>query len=194
MTITLSTTSSNDLIIVDVINTQSSIHGTITVSGSTLGSFTQRAEVDNGSTNTACWRFYKVAASPLSSEIITVSSTISQYLDAVAYGVSGANTVSPWQVASVTGTTEPQSITTSDAAFVTANIVINGSVTTDTGWTAPTPNVSFGLWEYRIPTGAGTFTVSAAGATTQNVILDAIAPAAGGGPTLFLRTLMGEGV
>jgi hypothetical protein len=90
VSVTLTTTHSPDVIYVVVGADQGTIN-TPTASGLT---FTKRTEADG--TNARVATFYAIATSPLSSKSITVRDSSSSNLEIVVFGISGANTVTPF--------------------------------------------------------------------------------------------------
>ncbi len=99
-TVTLSTTNANDVIVVEETNENGPNAAVLTVSSVTASglSFAQRSSFTLGApTYQDAEVWWAVASSPLASTVITV--TISGTTDdasLVAFGVSGANTASPW--------------------------------------------------------------------------------------------------
>lgn len=146
-TATLTTTSSNDIIVVIVQGNDGPITG---VSGSTLGAFTRRGGVTAGSQALDVW--YKIAASPVTSEVITATQTVSNFMSLDAFGVSGANTVSPFDGTIVTANSDPVSISTTNANTLIFGSFGEGSVASPTsgaGWTQLS-GANFQLTEYKI--------------------------------------------
>ena len=92
-TVTLSTSHANDVIFMCANIAHTGTNSTITsVSGSSLGSFTLAANTASTfAGNLSCW--YKVAASALTSEVITATVASASGFQALsAWGVNGANT------------------------------------------------------------------------------------------------------
>ena len=117
----LTTSNPNDVIIVDILTTGGPV-SSVTASGLT---FAQRASAYWSSPLSGMERWYAVSGGVLSSLSITVDTAVASFLGVLAYGVSGANTSSPFQVSSVTGENgsggvDPLSISPTGNAFVTA--------------------------------------------------------------------------
>lgn len=93
-TITLSTSNSNDIIIVAAFLNG----GPITSVTSANLTFTLRVRIlDSAGGDQYVEEWYAVASSPLSSEVITINGTVNgSYLEAVAFAISGANTSTIW--------------------------------------------------------------------------------------------------
>lgn len=200
----LTTTQSNDVIIVDIY-TQGGPITSVTAPGLT---FAQRASAYLSIVGLERW--WAIAASPLSAVSITVNSTTNGNLVPVAYGISGANTSSPFQVASVTaenvsGGVDPLSITTTGAAMVIAayETQLTPNITAGSGFTpifdATTAAINTCI-EYQIEASAGTVspTLATGAGMAQAGIVDAIAPASAGGDTfanngslIFMRDKIG---
>lgn len=91
-TLTITTSNSNDVVLVLMASSSTSTPPTVTSSHLT---FTQRA-VGNRFNSQLCYAFYAIAASPLTSEIITVTFPAASAGMANAIAISGANTASPF--------------------------------------------------------------------------------------------------
>lgn len=92
LTLTLTTSAANDVIIVCIAPNA----GPVASVSSANVTYTKRStnNLAGASFPEECW--YGIASSPLSSEVITVTQQSSAFISAVAFGVSGANTSSPF--------------------------------------------------------------------------------------------------
>lgn len=181
LTVTLTTTLSSDLIIIDVLTNAGPIS---TVSSPTLGSFQLRA-TSGGASGNDLERWYAVASGPLTSEVITISQTGSGFMAACGYAINGANTSSPWQVASVTSAafpSDPLSITLTGAAMIVGCYRMNStaSPTAGSGYTLLS-GANFHISEYAIEASSGAYSVTlTTGAGDSNGgIIDAVVAASG---------------
>lgn len=91
-TLTLTTTQSNDVIV--AIIAANALGSSVTAPGLT---FTQRSQANNSGSAWRVTTFYAIAASPLSNVTITLNWSNGNVLTSCwVFGVSGANTVTPW--------------------------------------------------------------------------------------------------
>jgi hypothetical protein len=118
-TITLSTSNTNDVIIV-VIGLISSHPTASTPIDTSLLSWSTRASISSG-TYGGLYEFYAISSGTLSSDVITcANSNVNGRISCNAFGISGANTVSPFDPASActnngnTGTTASCTLTTTN--------------------------------------------------------------------------------
>lgn len=158
VTLTLTTSSANDVI--EVGAEANATSGTITISSVTATglTFTQRSHV-SPLANQIVDVWYAKASSALSSVAITVNfSQSTNFYVATAFGISGANTASPFDTnASVpvanTAAADP-TISTSNAndfIFGVMRFSTGASPTAGTGWTAIyNPATKYFLAEYKI--------------------------------------------
>lgn len=117
-TATLTTTQANDVIILF----GEANSGPLTAVSDTA-SLTWHHRADTNSTGNDIEEWYAVASSALSADIITATQTASAFMTIDTFGVSGANTTSPFDSSAVTSTTDPVSISTTHAN----TMVIGGS-------------------------------------------------------------------
>lgn len=158
-TITISTTNSNDIIIVDF--TDSVLFSTAAPTSANL-TFSNRIAYTGAASQTLL-RYYAVASSPLTSEVITIGTLNNGFSRGTAFAVSGADTASPFDTGSTqTGDADPISITTS-----TANTMVIGYYTCNTptspgsGYTTINSAASdFAISEYRVVSSANTYSVT----------------------------------
>jgi hypothetical protein len=146
LTFSLTTTSSPDRIIVGVFAFWVGSVPSISVSGSTIGSFTARGtQINDGAGNHYFLEFFKDAASTLSSETITVTITGSNsnyFITTAGFGISGASSYAFDANAALPGTSTTAgtnaTVTTSNANdFIYAFIVDqSGSGSAGSGWTS----------------------------------------------------------
>lgn len=188
--VTLSTTNSNDLIVVDVASNGSPVVS-LTSAHLTFSPLHARAGTDPQDIE----RWFAVAASPLSSEVITVTVTGSgSFNSTTAYGISGANTASPWDSGgpqtSAASPSDPISITTTNAntmAIATYRMANTGSPTNGTGFTQIAALAgSFAISEFKILSSIQTLscTLNAGAADAGAGIVDAVVAASGVSDTL----------
>jgi hypothetical protein len=103
---TLTTTQAGDVIIVIVGPNGGPITG---VSGSSLGACTFRARTTGvGNAGHVLEEWFCVASSPLSNEVITATQTTSDFVTIDVFGISGANTSSPFDGTAVTASVSPR--------------------------------------------------------------------------------------
>lgn len=186
-TVSLTTTNSNDLIVVDILNVGACF--TAAVSGSTLGSFGAAHANDAG---VQSFRFAKLAASPLSAEVLTISGLNPTFNTVDAYAISGANTSTPFDAggpvtANGAAPQDPLSITTVNAKTMVIGAFSTGtaSPTAGAGFTL-IGGANFQLTEYKILSAAQTLSVTMGTGvgTATVVILDGVVEAAAAGDTL----------
>lgn len=175
-TVTISTTNSNDVIIMDL--SDSSGASSAVVSSPSL-TWTKRTSVFPGSATTERW--FAIAASPLTSEVITISGLSNSFSRGTAVAISGANTAAPFDAGGpVSGSTaDPQSITTaSPNTLILAYFTCNTPTSPGAGWTTVhTAAGDFAISEYQTQTAAGTYsaTLGTGGTgTASTFIIDGI--------------------
>jgi hypothetical protein len=177
--VTLSTTKSNDIIVVAIEDNGGAITG---VTGGGL-TWARRATITGGGSNLETW--WALAASPLSGVSITVTPTSSGFTTVTAFGVNGAHTAAPWDVNAAlpnhsSGTpSDPRSATTtaSNTMIIGAFRDSTSSPTAGAGYTAIQLNADFALTEYQIvssPQTALAVTVGTGVSNTNGGIADAI--------------------
>lgn len=170
VTATMSTSLANNIIMVSVLSNGGAVSG---VSGSTLGLFTRRATNGAASPQETWW---KLATGVLTSEVITVSAPAA-FTTVIAFAVNGSRTASPFDGTAVTGTTDPLSITTTNANTMVLGCWRGGvpSMTAGAGFTAIQLNADFALSEYKLLSSAQTISVTiGTGAGGGAGIVDAI--------------------
>jgi hypothetical protein len=181
-TLTISTTQSNDILILFVQNNNAIIN---TVTSTSL-TWTMREETALPSVS----EWYAKAASPLSSEVVTITFDTggSSFDQEVVFAVSGANYSSPFDTnASIPekGTTagNPTFSTTGAATLVVSSqrFTSTATPTAGSGWTSLYgPSNGYGVSIYKAFSSAQTGTTALTSATDQNGwIVDALVPAAG---------------
>lgn len=185
-TITISTTNANDLIIVDVECGGTSF--TTGVSSPTLGTFALHA---NG--NFQIFRYYAVASTPLTGEVITVTQGTGAYTSAIAYAISGANTASPWDAGGpISGQgaapQDPKSITTVNSnTMVIAGFATNNQNPTAGSGLTTIQGQLFQLAEYEVLSSAQTLscTIGTGSGTAISFMIDAVKAAATTSPVIL---------
>jgi hypothetical protein len=190
--VSLTTTQTNDLIYV-VVSTSST--PTVTMTGGGL-SWNLRGSQANGGAGKV-WTFYAVSPSILSSATITANLGASQRFVLIAFGISGANTATPFDpnlgsVASSTGTISTASVsftTTTTNDFVIGALYVNNNPTVTSGSGFSTiaitrySNQVTGAAENKDGTPAGAQTVSyslSSSSWAWAIIGDAVVPATSG--------------
>ena len=184
--VSLTTANANDVIIVDVVQ-----NGTSVSSVSDAAGLVWHARAIAGTPPFATYEYYAIAPNALSSDAITVNFVgTASYVDVNAFGVSGANTASPFDSnVSVPATpgTSVGSITTSNAndiIFAGYRFGSNASPVAGAGWTAINASGNYYLSEYKIVSATQAGLVATASTGDQNGgIVDAIAQAPASAPT-----------
>lgn len=170
---TLTTTSTNDVIIAIVTTNGQPITG---IAGGGL-TWNFRGAALGGGGAIEVW--YAIAAGTLAAQTITATQTTSAFATIDVFGISGANTTTPFDGTTVTGTGDPISISTT-----AADTFIFGGFTNPTnpgaGWTLIS-GANFQLAEYQIVTTAQTNLSVSVGApdtgTSNRAIADAVVKA-----------------
>jgi FecR protein len=183
--VSLTTSNANDVIIVDIVQ-----------NGATVSSVTDTAGLQwhlravAGAVPFATYEYYAIAPNALSADAITVNFVgTTSYVDVNAFGVSGANTSSPFDSnASVPApTTSTGSITTSNAddfIFAGYRFGFNATPTAGSGWTAINASGDYYLSEYQIVSTTQAGLVATASSADENGgIVDAIVRAPASAPT-----------
>ena len=173
--VTLTTTQANDVIILEVVE-----------NGSTVGSVADAAgliwnvRAVAGSGSNLIYEYYAIASTPLSADAITVNFTgTASYADLNAFGVSGANTSSPFDTSVPTNAaTSTGAVTTSNANdFVFAGYRFASDATPSAGssWTAINASGGYYLSEYQITSSTQTGLVATASTADEDGgIVDAV--------------------
>lgn len=165
--LTLTTTKSNDIIVVfAAINSQG---GDPTVSGGGLTWGSKRSTTFTGA-GSGIWEFTAVAASPLSGVSITIAPFSDAYTEVCIFGISGANTSS-------FDTGGPQTTTGTSVAITTANandFVFYSSRTSSGTISSGFTQIGTGVFQitgYQIVTVTNTYT--ATDSNSNGMIIDA---------------------
>lgn len=182
--LTLTTTQSNDYIMVAAVTNS---FGIASVVGSSLGAFTMiETALRGGTSSVQVWA--KFAASPLTSEVITITQNDDNFMTCDGWAVSGTGQTSlVWTTNSpqkVVNSSANVSITTTEAASVVfgAHAVNDDGVTQGSGFTL-IYGAGYALTQYKELSAPGTTTITTGGTTLQASIATAI-PIGGGGPGL----------
>src|SRR6185437_8070754 len=138
-----------------------------------------------GTSPNTVYEYYAIAPNAISNDVITVNFAGSaNYADLNAFGVSGANTSSPFDPnASVAATpaTSTGSVTTSNASdfvFAAYRFSSNSNPSAGPGWTAINSSGGYYLSEYQVVSATQNGLVATASSTDQNGgIVDAIVAA-----------------
>jgi len=187
LTITLTTTSVNDIIIVQVAANNTNA---LSVASPTLGSFTRRALLGD---HDDIEEWYAVSSTALTGEVITITYDNSGplFVSGCAFGVSGANTSTIWDSnsslpATSAASADPTFSTTNATTFVTATMRLSGTPTptAGTGWTAIyNGSGAYFISQYKIFSSAQTGTTAPLGTGSgdeNGSIVDALIPAVTG--------------
>jgi hypothetical protein len=166
----LTTSDTNDIIIVTIIG-----NATVSsVSSPSLGSFNTvpGAACQVSSNFTDIW--WAKSSGALTGENITVTMSSSTYCTAIAFGVNGANTSSPFDANAVTNTgTDTQSVaisTTAANTFIVGAFLVDGN-SPAAGWTQIQSQTTYNFTEYQL------FSSSQSG---LSVSLNGLSPGANG--------------
>ena len=186
--VTLTTSNTDDVIIVIATVNQGPI---TSISGAGL---TWNFIASGGTGIAAIEIWYAIASSALSSQTITVTQTASGFITVDAFGISGANTSSPFDANAstpATGTTATLTVSTDTAdTFIIGGYRFGStaSPTEGTGWTKIF-GANFQLSEFKIvsSTQSSLSVAIGTGAGDQNGgVADAVVIAAAGGASLLL--------
>jgi hypothetical protein len=188
ITCTLTTTQANDYIIVSIAANKGPV---VSVSGSSLGSFTRIGQTHDGGFQLYSETWAKFSSAALTSEVITITQTGSDYLIANAFGVSGSNQTSLVWDANTPTTAGGSGMTlfnytpaSSTNTMVIASLVSQGGANTNpaAGWTDIESN-DYLADSYRITASTSTVTASLdSGGTTFNRAIGIGIPEAASGP------------
>ena len=197
--VTLTTANANDVIILDIVQNGTTVN---TVSDTAGLVWHQRAVA--GTPPFLIYEYYAIAPTALSADAITVNfAGTPGYVDLNTFGVSGANTLAPFDTnvsLPATPAVSTGSVTTSNANdFIFAGYRSNdASSDAGSGWTAINTNPDYNLAEYQIVSTTQAGLVATASSTDQtggivDAIVQATAPAVtgmltvGAGSTLNLN-------
>lgn len=189
VTVTISTTNANDVIICDVIDAAAFSLAVVT---STSLTWTNHASLTGIGGSNSMSRWYAIASSPLSGEVVTVSGLGATFANVLVYSISGANTSTPFDAGGPVATQgtaiDPLSITTVNPNTMITGVYLESSAspTAGAGFTM-LGTLSFSITEYAFKTSTGTYSVPiGTGAGTANGgIIDAIVQASAGGDILM---------
>ncbi len=170
-TVSLTTSNANDVIIVAVMVANAS--NTVTITDTSSLTWNARTSANN---TAYLYEFYAIASSALSADTITVTLASTDNVLIVAFGVSGANTTTPFNTAAVTNTgsttTPTGNITTTGSTLVYGLFGLYntaGTFAAGSGYTAiQSGNIASGKGkkaatigsEYALESASGTYTVS----------------------------------
>lgn len=180
-TVQLTTSRANDLIIVDVVQ-----NGTTVASVADGAGLVWQQRAVAGSSGETIEEYYALAPTALTADSITVKfAGTASYADVNAFGVSGANTASPFDTgAPATGGAGPASISTANATdMIVASSRFAADATPSAGanWTAISASGGYYLSEYQLVSATEQNLKATASTADQNgSIIDAIQQA---GPT-----------
>jgi hypothetical protein len=178
-TVALTTKNANDVIILDIIQNDSSVASVSDAAGLT---WHQRAmSTVSGVGSDTIYEYYAIAPTALSADAISVSfKGATSYVDLNAFGVSGANTASPFDVVGpATATAGAASISTNsadDLIFAGYRFWLNETPTAGSGWSTIDSGAGYYLSEYQLVAAKQAALMATASTTDQNGgIVDAIA-------------------
>ena len=191
--VSLTTTHTNDVIILDIVQNSASVSSVTDTAGL---AWHQRAVTGTGVQT--IYEYYAIAANALSSDVITVNfAGAASYVDLNAFGVSGANTSSPFDSnvsVPATPAASTGAVTTSNANdFIVAGYRFGSDATpaAGSGWTAINASGDYYLSEYKIVSSTQAGLVATASTGDENggivdAIVQAVAPppSAGGALTV----------
>lgn len=196
LAVTLTTTAAGVVIVCVTTN-----GGPVTSITNTAGlSWALRKRADTGNTNFTIEEWYAISSGALSSDQITVNTNSIGYLTVTAFGVSGANNVSPFDTnaaipAGASGAPSALVPLTTDNAndFLLAayRFISTASPTAGSGWTTISGS-NFMLVEYQIVSAtqsAANATITTGNGDQGGGVADAIVQASGG-DTLFAQSVM----
>ena len=184
--VTLTTTKTNDVIILDIVQNGTAVSSVSDVAGL---NWHQRAVA--GTAGQTIYEYYAIAANALSADVITVNfAGAASYADLNAFGVSGANTSSPFD----SNVSVPASPAASTGSITTSNandLIIagyrfgsNAAPAAGSGWTTLNASGGYYLSEYQIVSATQAGLVATASTGDENGgIIDAIVQAAVSPPT-----------
>ena len=184
--VTLTTTHPNDVIILDIVQNGTAVSSVSDVAGL---NWHQRAVA--GTAGQTIYEYYAIAANALSADVITVNfAGAAGYVDLNAFGVSGANTSSPFD----SNVSVPASPAASAGSITTSNandLIIagyrfgsNAAPAAGSGWTTLNASGNYYLSEYQIVSATQAGLVATASTGDENGgIIDAIVQAAVSPPT-----------
>ena len=183
--VTLTTTHPNDVIVLDIVQNGTAVSSVSDVAGL---NWHQRAVA--GTAGQTIYEYYAIAANALSADVITVNfAGAAGYVDLNAFGVSGANTSSPFD----SNVSVPASPAASAGSITTSNandLIIagyrfgsNAAPAAGSGWTAINASGNYYLSEYQIVSATQAGLVATASTGDENGgIIDAIAQAPASAP------------
>lgn len=146
VTVTITTTLSNDIIVLIGLTNAAAQFNSVAGGGLT---WTSRGFIGS-SQGIEMWT--AIAASPLSSQVITATQASAQFCTLDIFGVAGTNTADPFDAAIVTGASAPLTITTTNAnTLVVGGFRQNSTAapTAGSGWTGIS-GADYQLAEYQI--------------------------------------------
>ena len=173
--VTLTTSNANDVIILEIVQNGTTVSSVSDTDGLT---WYQRAVAGSGSQT--IYEYYAIAPNALSADAITVDfSGTASYADLNAFGISGANTSSPFDTSVPTNAaTSTGAVTTSNANdFIFAAYRFSTDATPSAGssWTAINASGGYYLSEYQITSSTQAGLVATASTTDENGgIVDAV--------------------
>jgi hypothetical protein len=183
--VTLTTANVNDVIILNIEE-----NGTTVGSVSDAAGLTWNLQAVAGTGGDLLYQYYAVAPNALSADAISVNfAGTASFVDLNAFGISGANTSSPFDNTSIPGTSDSStvSVTTSNAndLILAAYRLFPANPSAGSGWTA-NESGDYYLSEYQIVSTAQAglvATVSNSGGTINGGIVDAVVAATGDPPS-----------
>jgi autotransporter passenger strand-loop-strand repeat protein len=183
-TVSLTTSQANDVLILEVLQNHSTVASVTDTAG-----LTWHLRAVAGTSPNTIYEYYAIAPSAVSNDVVTVNFAGSvTYADLNAFGVSGANTSSPFDPnASIAATpaTSAGSVTTSNAndlIFAAYRFATNSNPNVGSGWTAINASGSYYLSEYQVASADQNGLAATASTTDENGgIVDAIMAASSSG-------------
>jgi len=173
--VALTTKNADDVIILEIVQ-----NGTTVSSVSDTADLTWNLRAVAGTGPNTIYEYYAIAPNALSADAITVDlAGTASYVDLNAFGISGANTLSPFDTSVLaTPVSSTGTVTTSNAddlVFASYRFASDASPSAGSSWTAINASGGYYLSEYQITSATQTGLVATASTTDENGgIVDAV--------------------
>ena len=177
----MTTANANDVIILNIAENGTTVS---TISDTAGLTWTLKA-VAGSASGTPLYQYYAIAPNALSADTITVNFTgVQPYVDLNAFGISGANTSSPFDTntslpgTSASGTVSATTSSANDLIFATYRFGSTSSPNSGSGWNTINASGNYYLSEYQIVSATQAGLVATASAADENGgIVDAVVAA-----------------
>ncbi len=182
--VTLTTANANDVIILDIVQ-----NGTTVSSVSDTADLVWHQRAVAGSGSDTIYEYYAIAPNALSADAITVNfAGTASYVDLNAFGISGANTSSPFDTSvPATPASSTGAVTTSNAndlIFAAYRFSTDATPSAGSSWTAINASGGYYLSEDQIVSATQAGLVATASTADENGgIVDAVVQATAAAPT-----------